>query len=356
MSGERGINFKGANNTVTIKKCYFADVKYGMVLYGNNNVSNNKIFIENTRVYSSNYAIYQNGSYSGLDLAVSDSSILSSGEAAVYISGTGKNPQGEKQNQKLSMTKCIVKGTTGIEGKFTDMVLTDCEVFGMSAPGYIQYNSGNCGFGFAVVSTDNSLSPGNPEPAAMIKIDGGKYYGYIGYELLGIQDGVEYQVNGIEHQTIDLKDNVKALAQYYSTSKGKYLEGVYGFVFVPKELISAIDSVFGSGSATVDKETSKFIFNVQCDAVKGTLAYTVEPRDASSVKEEHLVNAIALLKETYPQAKFLVDGTPVNELPVDKIKSAYGEGKGIMFSGKTGSYLFAKDFHHATGTLVISIQ
>ncbi|WP_166079621.1 N-acetylmuramoyl-L-alanine amidase family protein [Xiamenia xianingshaonis] len=93
----------------------------------------------------------------------------------------------------INLTGCTVTGPTGIEGKYTNMTLTDCIVEAtkrVDDAGFSQTGNGSTSQGFAVVSTDNSVKPDSPKPEATITINGGEYRGLIG--LSQLIDKVQY--------------------------------------------------------------------------------------------------------------------------------------------------------------------
>ncbi len=99
----------------------------------------------------------------------------------MYISGT------EDNLNTINLEGCTVTGPTGIEGKYTNMTLTDCDIEvtrEVDDAGFSQSGNGSTGLGFAVVSTDNSVKPEDPKPVADIKINGGEYKGLIGLSQL----------------------------------------------------------------------------------------------------------------------------------------------------------------------------
>ncbi|NHM16664.1 hypothetical protein GMI69_08355 [Eggerthellaceae bacterium zg-887] len=105
----------------------------------------------------------------------------------------------------IKMDRCTVTGPTGIEGKYTDMNLVDCDITATLGPSFAQNNNGSTGLGFAVVSSDNSMDPAVPAPKATIAIDGGTYTGLIGLSQLDIY-----------------KDNENFREATYSITGGKF--------------------------------------------------------------------------------------------------------------------------------------
>ena len=130
-------------------------------------------------------AVFHNGSTGGFELEVTNSTLECTNAQAVYISGSTKTTAEAGKNQQAKFTGCTITGTTGIEGKFTDIVLNNCKVTATAqAPTFEQYNNGTTTSGFAVVSTDNSMAPASPTPTAKIEINGGEYTGLVGLSQL----------------------------------------------------------------------------------------------------------------------------------------------------------------------------
>lgn len=148
--------------------------------------TNGTLEIQNSNIIGDNYwALYHNGSTGGFKCKAVDSSFTSATTAGIYISGSTTTSAAAGRNQKLDLEGCTVTGSTGIEGKYTDMTLTNCTVTALAeAPVFEQYNNGTTTDGFAVVSTDNSMRPDSPKPTAKIIISGGTYKGLIGLASL----------------------------------------------------------------------------------------------------------------------------------------------------------------------------
>lgn len=195
----KSINIDGNNKTISLS-CDTANAAI-KILPGNNgliiNISNLTIntnqggiwdFGTNTTLNltgveiqnATYFALYHSGSYNGFTCNAVNSTFTTPENAnadctAIYISGTSK------YKQKLNLTRCVVKGVTGIESKYTDMNLIDCKIESLvDEVTFVQNNNGSTADGFAVVSTDNSMSPDSPKPTAVITLDGGEYKGAIG--------------------------------------------------------------------------------------------------------------------------------------------------------------------------------
>ncbi|WP_298034967.1 S-layer homology domain-containing protein [uncultured Dysosmobacter sp.] len=175
--------------SVTIKNSTIlptASTSYGIVNFGNNV----EVTIDNSTISTTVWAVYHNGTNYGYDVKVTDSTLISTENQAVYISGSTDTTAAAGKNQQASFTNCTITGTTGIEGKYTDITVKDCTVTATAdAPSFEQYNNGSTTNGFAVVSTDNSMQPEDPKPIATIIIEGGEYTGLVGLsQLIGEAD------------------------------------------------------------------------------------------------------------------------------------------------------------------------
>ncbi|WP_166078447.1 N-acetylmuramoyl-L-alanine amidase family protein [Xiamenia xianingshaonis] len=188
------------------------------------------------------WAIYHNGSTAGFKLKATSSTIKASdfsvGDAvystpAIYIAGSKENTaQGEDGKNEVELKNCDVTGPTGIESKYTNMHLTDCNVKATSEEVvYRQNDNGYTGLGFAVVSTDNSVTPKNsgakvpPKPEATIEINGGTYTGLVGlsqFEKISDYKGFEeatYEIIGGAF-TKDPKEYGYAKFEYIQRGEG----------------------------------------------------------------------------------------------------------------------------------------
>ncbi len=174
----------GDNIKLTIKDSVIKSTRagqYGIVNFGNKN----KVIIENSEISADYWAVYHNGSYYGFEIEGTDSSLTSASAQAVYISGsTITTAANGGKNQQASFTGCTITGTSGIEGKYTDITLKDCNITATDKPSFTQSNNGSTASGCAVVSTDNSMKPESPAPNATIKIESGQYIGAIGLAQL----------------------------------------------------------------------------------------------------------------------------------------------------------------------------
>ena len=149
------------------------------------------------------FAVYHNGTTAGFTLTAENSTIIGDSDVAcaIYVSGSTTSTDRDGMNS-INLTGCTVTGPTGIEGKYTNMVLTDCDITATAEPDFEQNNNGTTALGFAVVSTDNSMDPNSPAPKSDIKINGGAYDGIVGlgqYENIDEYEGFQesdYTVTG----------------------------------------------------------------------------------------------------------------------------------------------------------------
>ena len=149
------------------------------------------------------FAVYHNGTTAGFTLTAENSTIIGDSDVAcaIYVSGSTTSTDRDGMNS-INLTGCTVTGPTGIEGKYTNMVLTDCDITATAEPEFEQNNNGTTALGFAVVSTDNSMDPNSPAPESDITINGGAYDGIVGlgqYEKIDEYEGFQesdYTVTG----------------------------------------------------------------------------------------------------------------------------------------------------------------
>ncbi len=211
------------------------------------------------------WAIYHNGTTAGFKLTATDSTIEADNgtlifdsetdyASAVYVSGSKVNTADAVQGMNnIKMDRCTVTGPTGIEGKYTNMVLTDCTVRATLDPSFAQNNNGSTGLGFAVVSSDNSMREDDPKPEANIVIDGGTYTGLVGLSQL---EGIS-QYEGFVEATYRIAGgafSIDPTGEY--TNKVKYIprgaDGLYRCAHsgTPKTTSGASSATCGSDGYT----------------------------------------------------------------------------------------------------------
>ena len=161
--------------------------------------------LTNSNVTGGYFAVYHNGSTAGFTLNAENSTLIGDSEdaCAIYVSGSATNTAESAHGMNnIKLTNCTVTGPTGIEGKYTNMVLTNCDITATAEPDFEQNNNGTTALGFAVVSTDNSMDPNSPAPESDITINGGAYDGIVGlgqYEDIDKYEGFQesdYTVTG----------------------------------------------------------------------------------------------------------------------------------------------------------------
>ncbi len=146
--------------------------------------TNGTITLNGCNVTGDWFAITHNGSTAGFTMIATDSTITAfdgkvPNACAIYVSAS-KGVADQHGMNNIELTNCTVTGPTGIEGKFTNMTLNDCDITATAeAISFEQYNNGSTALGFAVVSTDNTMKPDAPKPEATITINGGNYDGLI---------------------------------------------------------------------------------------------------------------------------------------------------------------------------------
>ncbi len=163
---------------------------------------NGKVKITDSELTASEQGLYHNGSYAGAVLNVSGTAISGGTDAAnpdhkgVYISGSQDTTNRAGKNQQATFTNCTISGASGIETKFTDLKLENCTVStNLSKATYVQNNNGSTANGFAVVATDNSMIPNDPQVTGIVTISGGAYKGLIGLvDFIGKGTEAEYRI------------------------------------------------------------------------------------------------------------------------------------------------------------------
>ena len=180
-----------------------------------NFVNNATINIENSTITGSGTGIYHNGSYSGLKLTATSSTITAAATGAtngIYVSGSTSTMTAAGA-QQVTLTNCTVSGGTAVEVKYTDLTLTDCTVTATAeTPSYTQDDNGAATTGFAVVSTDNTTGAATPAPKGTITIQGanGSYKGQVGLASL----------ETVKTEYADFKDTT------YAVSGGSFTKAV----------------------------------------------------------------------------------------------------------------------------------
>ncbi len=144
------------------------------------------VTIQGSTLEGKNCGLYHNGSYSGLKLNVTDTTINggnnSTDTTGVYISGSTATVAAGGY-QQATFTNCTIKGNAAVEVKYTDLTLNNCTATATVAAenaSYTQNDNGATTNGFAVVSTDNATNNTMPKPEGTITINGGSYTGLIG--------------------------------------------------------------------------------------------------------------------------------------------------------------------------------
>ena len=172
-----------------------------------------KIRISDSVIFGTHMGFYRNGSAGHLDMTVKNSEITSN-DYAVYISNhKGNLKNGEIYFHDVSFTDTTVKGQLGIEVKYTNLTLEDCDVTATGTPSFAQNNNGPEANGFVVVVTDNSVNDEKAEPMGTITIKSGNYQGLIGLENL--PEAKAYMAD-------DVKNDVRISGGTFSTDVSAY--------------------------------------------------------------------------------------------------------------------------------------
>ena len=181
VAGQVGVACSKENCTYSIQN---SEIKgdYALANFANNAT----VTIQGSALEGKNCGLYHNGSYSGLKLNVTDTTINggnnSTDTTGVYISGSTATVAAGGY-QQATFTNCTIKGNAAVEVKYTDLTLNNCTATATVAAenaSYTQNDNGATTNGFAVVSTDNATNNTMPKPEGTITINGGSYTGLIG--------------------------------------------------------------------------------------------------------------------------------------------------------------------------------
>lgn len=185
------------NGTLTISDCQISG-DYAVGSFADEST----VKIADSALTGTTCGLYHNGSYYGLDLTATKTTIIGGPEdkedgSGVYLSGSTTTTQANGgKNQQAVFTNCEISGATGIEVKFTDLTLNNCSVVTTSdsEPTFEQYNNGSTTTGFSVVASDNTMTPDSPAPGGKITINGSYYKGLVGLKsLIDLEDYPDFK-------------------------------------------------------------------------------------------------------------------------------------------------------------------
>ena len=186
-----------------------------------NFADNATITISGSELIGTGNVLYHNGNNCGLNLTVIDTKITGTGDGCgVYLSGSTKT-LGAGGLQKATFKNCTITGTNGVETKYTDLTMENCTVTATGTPSFKQNNDGPATSGFAVVSTDNTMSPNTPAPDGKTTIAGnkGSYTGLIGLRtfpnILTTYPDMKESTYAIAGGTFDHNPNAQYIAAGY---------------------------------------------------------------------------------------------------------------------------------------------
>ena len=292
-------NSNGTQNkaVLTLDNCKVTSSGDGIDDFG----AGNTVTLRNGTVINCNagWAVYHNGSNAGFKLTANDTTLTctdkTKGYSGVYVSASTSSSDRDGRNV-ISFTNCTITGPTGIESKYTDVTLTNCDITATVPMDFSQNNNGSTALGFAVVSTDNSMSPSIPKPDATIVINGGNYKGAVGLSQLdGVGDKPDfaeatYIVNGGRFTTDPsdyLSDNVEAVVAYSDSSFGVY-----------NDIQDAVDSARSGETVTVYKS-----------------GLTVEVDENSGIKFESAegVTLPTMVPPSEPEEEIYIPSTPIED-------------------------------------------
>ena len=281
VAGLVGVACSTGGKTYEIKN---SEVKAGYAVC--NFADNATITISGSKLTGTGNVLYHNGSNYGLKLTVSNSTITGNGNdcCGVYISGStsaqanATNQNGAGGLQQAIFTKCTIKGANGIEVKYTDLTLDGCTVeTTLQEPSYAQNNNGPAANGFAVVSTDNSMSGNLPKPESKIIIKGeGTYTGHVGLASI---DSFKKNYPDFSDESIKISGGSftkKVLPEYCAEGfePAENGDGTYGVKVAPVAKIGAVEytTLNEAFAAAKDGDTITIVRNFTTDVTKTTAA------------------------------------------------------------------------------------
>ena len=244
--------------------------------------------IENTNVTSSYTCLYRNGNAGKFQMNAKDSSLIcdksqssyNDTSVAAYISNHSRN---DKWKHQVTFENCTITGDTGIEAKYTDLTLKNCDITAKGTLSYIQNNNGSTSDGFSVVITDNAKGTVKALPEGTVKIDGGNYIGLIGLEnLASAKDNhmnpgtkTDVQISGGTFPGQDVTEYTADGYYYDATDKT-----------VKKSAAKVIDNAKSAGvKVTLDNLEKNSAIDKTADATYNVVLDTVKPEDKAAVDE-----------------------------------------------------------------------
>ena len=244
--------------------------------------------IENTNVTSSYTCLYRNGNAGKFQMNAKDSSLIcdksqssyNDTSVAAYISNHSRN---DKWKHQVTFENCTITGDTGIEAKYTDLTLKNCDITAKGTLSYIQNNNGSTSDGFSVVITDNAKGTVKALPEGTVKIDGGNYIGLIGLEnLASAKDNhmnpgtkTDVQISGGTFPSQDVTEYTADGYYYDATDKT-----------VKKSAAKVIDNAKSAGvKVTLDNLEKNSAIDKTADATYNVVLDTVKSDDKAKVDE-----------------------------------------------------------------------
>ncbi len=368
VAGLVGVACSTGGKTYEIKN---SEVKAGYAVC--NFADNATITISGSKLTGTGNVLYHNGSNYGLKLTVSNSTITGNGNdcCGVYISGStsaqanATNQNGAGGLQQATFTKCTIKGANGIEVKYTDLTLDGCTVeTTLQEPSYAQNNNGPAANGFAVVSTDNSMSGNLPKPESKIIIKGeGTYTGHVGLASI---DSFKKNYPDFSDESIKISGGSftkKVLPEYCAEGfePAENGDGTYGVKVAPVAKIGAVEytTLNEAFAAAKDGDTITIVRNFTTDVTKTTAA------DRATVTVNvtldfgsYVMTVPASLEPTDNFMAILVDGSTLTvEGPTGGIVSGDAETCGVYgFNVKGGGKLVINGGSYYCGITVAQAQ
>lgn len=249
--------------------------------------------IENTNITSSWTCIYRNGNAGKFKMTVKDSDLVcdkskssyNETTVAAYISNHSRT---DKWKHQVEFENCTISGQTGVEAKYTDVTLKNCNVTADKNASYIQNNNGSTSCGFAVVITDNATGTTKAVPEGTVTIDGGNYTGLIGLESLA-----EAKNN---HMYADKTTDVRITGGTFTQNVTEYTAKSYYYDAadntVKKAAAKVVDSAKAAGvKVTLNNLEKNSAIDKAVDATYSVVLDTVKAENKAAVDTIKTENA-----------------------------------------------------------------
>ncbi|MBU5458742.1 S-layer homology domain-containing protein [Oscillibacter sp. MSJ-31] len=270
-----------------------------------NFANNATITISGSELIGTGNVLYHNGNNCGLNLTVIDTKITGTGDGCgVYLSGSTET-LGAGGLQKATFKNCTITGTNGVETKYTNLTMENCIVTATGTPSFEQNNNGPATSGFAVVSTDNTMSPNTPAPDGKTTITGnkGSYTGLIGLRtfpgILNTYPDMKESTYAIAGGTFDHNPDAQYIAAGYeakNNGNGTWtVSEKTGVTLVAQVGVNKYASLADALAAVQDGDTVKLVSDITTNTtieVTGNKTITIDlaEKKITSTADAAIVN------------------------------------------------------------------